>query len=329
VAEWIYEAGIGERRAALVVDGRIVRAEVERDSDGLRPGSVRSGRIVAHDRARRRSLVQLAEGSEVWLSPAPVDRSEGSHVAVRVTRMAMAERGRVKPALAMLADSEGEVDGPDLIARVSASGLPVRQRMPGDTPDTLEEAGWGELVEAARTGHWPFAGGALAIAPTPAMTVIDVDGDLAPAPLAEAGARAVAAAITGLGISGNIGADFPTLQSRVERQAVDHALAAGLADWPHERTAMNGFGFVQIVARKTQPSLLERMQMNAAEGDALALLRLAERARGSGAMMLTARPAVVDVLTARPEWTAALAQRLGRPVTLVADAAVNGAGHAQ
>ncbi|HWT42993.1 MAG TPA: ribonuclease, partial [Sphingopyxis sp.] len=40
MAEWLYEAGIGEARAALVEDGEIVEARIEREGEGPRPGAI-------------------------------------------------------------------------------------------------------------------------------------------------------------------------------------------------------------------------------------------------------------------------------------------------
>jgi hypothetical protein len=327
MAEWLYEAGIGERRAALVAGGQIVRAEVERDGDGPRVGTVTSARLGARDVARRRAAVRLADGGEAWLSPLPAGLSEGTALMVRVTRMALREAGRIKPTLVQLAEGDA-ANGPDLLARIAATGLPVRRADPAAPEDVLERAGWSELLAAARAGDWAFPDGALAIALTPAMTLIDVDGDLAPPALAEAGAVAAAAAIRALGLTGSIGIDFPTLAGRAERQSVDALLAAALADWPHERTAMNGFGFVQIVARRERPSLIERVQLEPELSDALALLRLGERAVGAGPLTLTARDSVITLLAAQPGWLEALARRTGRPVVL-SHAPIAGVGHAQ
>ena len=63
--------------------------------------------------------------------------------------------------------------------------------------------------------------------------------------------------------------------------------------------------------------------------DAALLLRQAERAVGTGRLTLTARPGLTAYIAARPEWIAALQSRTGRPVALVADATLQGAGHAQ
>src|SRR3546814_19771129 len=89
-----------------------------------------------------------------------------------------------------------------------------------------------------------FAGGALRISLTPAMTLIDIDGDLPPAELARTGAEAAGAAIRRLDITGSIGIDLPTMGSKAERQNAAEALDAALPP-PFERTALNGFGFMQ------------------------------------------------------------------------------------
>ena len=64
-----------------------------------------------------------------------------------------------------------------------------------------------------------------------------------------AGAAAAARAIRRLGIGGSIGIDLPTLAAQAERQAAAAALDAVLPQ-PFERTAVNGFGFLQIVRRR-------------------------------------------------------------------------------
>ncbi|MGB3846577.1 MAG: ribonuclease, partial [Sphingopyxis sp.] len=46
MAEWFYEAGIGETRAALVADDRILEAWIERDGEGPRVGAVLGARLV-------------------------------------------------------------------------------------------------------------------------------------------------------------------------------------------------------------------------------------------------------------------------------------------
>ena len=89
---------------------------------------------------------------------------------------------------------------------------------------------------------------------TPAMTLFDVDGSLAPAELAIAGAAAAGRAIRRMGIAGSIGIDLPTLAGRAEQQAAAAALDAALPP-PFERTAVNGFGFLQVVRRRERPSL--------------------------------------------------------------------------
>lgn len=329
MAEWLYEDGIGERRAALVKDGAILVAEVERDSDGWAVGSVVPARLVAHDRLRRRAQVRLDDGAEAWLGAAPASVTEGAAVMVRITRMALREAGRDKPAVAVMAEAgQGPLAGPDLCARIEASGHPVTRLRPSDAHDDLEAAGWSELLDAARTGIWPFPGGALVLALTPAMLVIDVDGDLAPLALAEAGAVATCAAIRALGIAGSIGVDFPTLAGRADRQRIDALLDAALPA-PFERTAMNGFGFVQIVRRRERASLIERVQLDPMQSDALALLRSAARVQGTGVLTLTGRPTVIAQLTAHPVWTNRLAALVGRTLALVADPNCKGSGHAQ
>lgn len=302
MAEWLYEAGIGEARAALVESGAILKARIE--LEGLRAGSVVTGRLRADHR------VELADG-EVLLDRATVP--EGAAITVRIVREAIPEPGRAKLAKAVATD-EAPTPGPDLLARITASGIPVRQ-LRAHEPDLLEQAGWSEILEEAVTGEIAFPGGALRMAVTPAMTLFDVDGSTPPETLALAAVRAVAGAIERHGITGSIGIDFPTLANKAARLAVAEAIDAALPQ-PFERTNVNGFGFLQIVRRRIRASLPELLRADPAGAETRAELRRLER-------LLPPLPAshIVSAQVRRrvdrePEWTAELTRRIGGTIEL-------------
>jgi Ribonuclease G/E len=310
LAEWLYEAGIGENRAALLADGEIVEAHIELP-DPLRLGAIAGGRLVSILVPGRRGVVATRAG-EVLVEPLPPALTQGQAVRVEIVREAVPEPGRPKFPRGKLTE-EPEGPGPDLRKRL---GLRPDHAPPG--PDRLEAAGWSEALEQAASGEIGFPGGSLRMSLTPAMTLFDVDGSLAPAALAVAGAAAAARAIRRFGIGGSIGIDLPTLASRDERSAAAAALDA-LLPQPFERTAVNGFGFLQIVRRRERPSLPELLQGDPVGAAARALLRRAERAPGAGKRTVTGAPAVIARLQANPEWLQALAGRIGAPVALRAE----------
>src|SRR3546814_16286397 len=115
------------------------------------------------------------------------------------------------------------------------------------------QAGWSELIDHVRTGHWSFAGGALWVDATPAMLLIDIDGEGDALVLAQAGAREAAGPIRRCAIGGSIGIVFPPVPGRARRQAVCASLAAGLQP-PFDRTHVNRFGFLQLPLPPPTPS---------------------------------------------------------------------------
>ncbi|HMJ93840.1 MAG TPA: ribonuclease [Allosphingosinicella sp.] len=321
MAEWLYEQGIGENRAILVEDGAIVEAAIELPG-ALSPGTIVEGRLTAILVPGRRGIVRIGS-EEALIEPLPSGLTEGQRLKVEIVREAIGEEGRPKSARCRLSDADPR-PGPGLTERIGAFS-----RHDGTGADRFEQAGWSELLEEAASGEIAFPGGALRMNLTPAMTLFDVDGALAPAELAAAGAEAAGRAIRRLGISGSIGIDLPTLAGRAERQRPAAALDAVLPQ-PFERTAVNGFGFLQVVRRRERASLPELLRSDPIGAAARALLRKAERAGGAGERILTAAPAVIARIEANPAWIAELERRTGAPAILRAEKGLAiSAGHAQ
>lgn len=303
MAEWLYEAGIGENRAALVARGTIRKARIE--LSGLRTGTVASARLIDKTTGK----VQLTSGDEALCDPLPPRITQGASFTVRLVREPIHERGRAKLAKAVPALDAAPCGGPDLLARITASGLPVRH-CHAHEPDLLEEAGWSEVLEEARIGEIAFASGALRLALTPAMFLFDVDGPPPLGSLAIDAAHEVAAAMERLDIAGSVGIDFPTLSNKAERNAVAEAIDAALPQ-PFERTAMNGFGFLQIVRRRTRMSLPELIAADPAGAALRAELRRLERLPPPAPATHILPGALLRRLERQPDWLAELHRRTG------------------
>ena len=326
MAEWLYEAGIGESRAALIDGGAIVEMAIDRDDGRIRAGTVLDARLTRRPDASGRGLVGFA-GGEARLLGAPAGLTEGARLRVEIIREPLPEAGGTKPAHARAVASDAPLGpGPDLRARLGQSGLPVREtRAAGGLLDAL---GWGDSLEEAASGLVARDDALLRISPTPAMTLIDVDGAGAPAALAIAGARRAAQAIRRFDITGSIGIDLPTLAGKADRQAAAKAIDDVLPQ-PFERTAVNGFGFLQIVRRRIRASIVEQLRADPALTAALGLLRAAERALGHGGLTLSAAPAAIARIEARPDWQYELARLVGARVALRPDAGLSiSAAHA-
>ena len=318
MAPWLYEEGIGENRAIRVEQGEIVEAVIELPGT-VGPGAVVEARLAEVQQPGRRGLVRLDSGDEAILTPIPAGVTEGSTLRVEVVREPLPETARAKR------------------AKVRPSDAPLRpassliERLGGWVPnapgavDQFEQAGWSELIESAETGEIPFAGGGLRMSLTPAMTLFDVDGVLEPAALAVAGARAAGQAIRRFGIGGSIGIDLPTLSAKADRLKAAEALDAVLPQ-PFERTAVNGFGFLQLIRRRTRASLPELIAADPAAAEARALLRRIERSQPPHPRDWPASPPVLAAIARRPDWLAEAERRTGRPIALAPAAAIGDNG---
>lgn len=306
--EWWIERGIGETRLALVDKDEIIEARV------LIDGIVPAGTVLpAALKAAGRPGLAVAGPDEYLLPHGAAGISEGAALSIEVTREAIPGSEPWKRPLAEVVEG-----GP------RPSALPEGDALPFPSAgDRLGNAGWHDLIEEARSGTVEFAGGALRVSPTPAMTLIDVDGTLAAADLALAGVTAAVHAIRRHGIGGSIGIDLPTVEGKAARKRVDDAIDS-LLPKPFERTAMNGFGFVQIVRPRRHASLFELAQDRAAF-EARALLRRATF-EPAGPKTLVAHAAVAAVIQAKPDWLTALSRQLGGAVGLRADSGLTMSG---
>lgn len=304
MAEWLVERGIGEDRAILIEGESVLAAKLRWPGEPY-AGERVMARLTHRSKGSNRAVAAAEAGFEILLDRVPASASEGSNIEVLLTRASIAERGRLKRAQGRIA---GEDDARDDLFAKAREVL----RFPAGL--------WEEVWDAASGGEVAFAGGSLLFSPAPAMTLIDVDGDGAPRELALAAVPAIARALRQFDLGGSIGADFPTIAEKAGRKDVDAALEQALSDWPHERTAMNGFGFVQIVARLEGPSLLNRFATSRVGACARMALRRAELVEGPGALLLTVHPALKAKL--KPEWLAELHRRSGREVRIATDPAL-------
>ena len=316
MTEWWIEPGIGETRSALIDDGEIVEARVELDGT-VRAGTVLEARLVDVGRNGRNAVARDEDGNDYLLPRGAPGTAEGAALAIEVTREMIPGAERWKRPLGRVS---GEAPRP---------AEPLGGRMLPFPPaaDVLGTLGWADLTDEARSGLVDFAGGQIRISATPAMTLIDVDGYLAPDDLAVRGAGEAARAIRRLDIGGSIGIDLPTAGSKAARQAAAAAIDQHLP-LPFERTAVNGFGFVQIVRPRPRASLVELAQDRAAF-EARALLRRAA-VEPPGPKRLVGHPAVIAVLEHGGEWTEQLARQVGGAVHLRADSTIAmSAGYAE
>ena len=306
--EWLIERGIGETRAALVDRGAIIEARIE--LEGATPaGSIVAARLVSAGTSGRNAVARDQRGNEYLLPRGAPGLSEGASINIEVARAAIPGTEPWKRPLARLTDKAPH-GAPPLAGR--ELGLPNSTDEPG-------RAGWNDLIDEARSGLVQFDGGELRISVTPAMTLIDVDGYLDAEELAIRGAGEAAKAVRRLDIGGSIGIDLPTCGNKAARQAAAAAIDEHLPQ-PFERTAVNGFGFVQIVRPRSRASLIE-LAHDRASFEARALLRRAAF-EPPGAKRIVAHPAVASILEDRRDWLDALAGQTGGAISLRADPAL-------
>lgn len=306
--EWLVEHGIGESRALLVDKGEALAAKLRWPHD-LPAGKVTRAKLVHRTKASDRGTAELGDGTQILIDRIPPEFSEGMEVLVQIKRDAISERGRFKRAT-----------GRVVLVDLHGGTREDRPRDPFDFGRVVRRfpSGlWEDVWVSASTREIAFEQGALLFDVTPAMTVVDVDGTLRPIRLAHASIASLVRGLDLFDIGGQVVIDFPMLGDKQPRKEFDQALHEALGKRPMERTAINGFGLVQLVSRLEGPSLLHRFATSRIGMAARMALRRAETVEGPGVTLLTVHPALKAKL--KPEWLAELERRTARPVRIETD----------
>ncbi len=322
LAEWLYEEGIGENRAALIDKGIITKIRIERNFGpfiGPRFGDIKEAKLLKKHKSG--GFILLNSDEEAVLKKWPAGYSEGQSLFVQIVRERIWERTRVKPAIAEYIDGNTPQNAPSLRDNINSSNITVKTCLPYQG-DTLSDHGWYEACEQAERGLYDFANGSLIIDQSAAMTMIDVDGDDDAVILSQQAAKACADVITLFDLQGMVGIDFPTIEKKEERHKVATIFDQSM-ERPCERTAINGFGFMQIVMKNKWPSLLAILGHDKILNVALDILRRAELTCNhpetvSGEMSIIAHPHIIAALR-QYDWLNQLSQRTGRNWTLIED----------
>lgn len=307
MAEAYVQHRLGESRAAVLENFRLVEMHLCRDGDGLTAGARVPAQLTTKLGARG---IAKAGTEELMVEPWPAGVSEGATICVEVTRAAWREPGRDRLAKAR-PTSLDPWPSPTLESRLHARGLVVKT----DWPDEVAEQ-WEDRFEQARLGRLSFESGALVLVPTPAFLTVDVDGH--GLSLAVPALQALARAIRLWGLGGSLVVDLPAAD-KAQRTLAAERFDQAMGKLPFERTAINGFGLLQIVRPRRGPSILERAQLERAATEAIALMAAVLADPGVGPVQLSTPPAVRRWLEARPQLLRELAARSHRAIEFAPD----------
>ena len=345
----LWDAAPGEIRLMLYEYGKLVELRLLRQVDDwqlLLSGGTMQVRLGAKIGSRR--ALAYYEGGEGEISPVP-DCSEGSLLTAEIVRTPFPEPGRWKRAVFRQAEAKtfGIADyilsqWPDLTSIVCAGpivAVQIREILNEACPvlvidkTLIEDAQSDIWCERGITGEFVIDGGVLSIERTRAMTMIDIDGFGASHAVNLAAAQSIPWLLRLYGIGGQIGIDFLASANKAERAEIDAALGKACAILgQHERTAISGFGFAQMVLPRPGPNVMEALcgtgwKTPSIETQALILLREAARSKGIGGRELIATADIIAQMERWPSVLNELRSNLGCAITLRCDSGQSGYGH--
>jgi ribonuclease G len=323
MCEIAFDASPGETRAVLFEGGIAVELHIFRE--GHTPsGSMIDVKIIS--KADGRAFLALSNGEEAVMTPPPSE-PEGGTVRIEIIRARICEPGEIKLAIARASEADPREIGEDQWrAELSKRADAVIQAGP-DFDDNFD---------IAQAGRSDVAGATIWFERTKAGLVFDVDGSGDAFAINCAAAAGIARLLRLFQIGGATMIDFVGMENKSARLAVADAFDAASSGDPRgfERTAINGYGLMQVIRAKRGPSILDtvfgtRRVSPSDETLILAMLRAASRASGAGVRRCVTTPALAAQL-GLPIWQPLIAQaarQAGAPIEIVADDAARGYGH--
>jgi len=313
----------GERRAAFVEHGNIVEIHIQRDALWAL-GEYGAGRV---DRKTPSGAYVIADDNIELLLRSKMGAPEGARIMFEVTREAIAEPGRHKPPEILLREGvrEAPIDKDALWdARMASLG------------QSVINASIAEGFDVAIAGQSHVGDVTISFQRTKAGLVFDIDGIGDAFAINMVAATEIARLLRLYQVGAMVLIDFVSMESKTQRTQVAEAFdVASLADpRPFERTAINGYGMMQVVRARPRPSILDhlfgtRIAALSDETQAYWLLRAVAESRGFGVRSVTARPEVATLLQSDrwSAWRAAAVRLAGADMVVVADEKVTGYGH--
>ena len=313
----------GERRAAVVENGNIVEIHIQRDALWAL-GESGVGRI---DRKTPSGAYVVADDGSALLLRGKTNALEGARVMFEVTREAISEPGRIKPPEIMLRDSAGHpLIGKDALWDARLASL-------GQSAITASIA---EGFDVAIAGQSQLGDVTISFQRTKAGLVFDIDGIGDAFAINLVAAREIARLLRLYQVGAMVLIDFVSMESKAQRTQIAEAFdAASVLDpRPFERTAINGYGMMQVVRARPRPSVLDqlfgtRIAALSDETQAYWLLRAVAQSSGFGARTVTTRPEVATLLQSErgATWRAQAVRLAGADMQVVADEKAAGYGH--
>ncbi len=314
----------GERRAALVENGRIVEIHIQRDALWAL-GECGVGRI---ERKTPSGTYVVTDDGQALLLRSKTKEPEGARVHFEVTREAISEPGRIKPPEIMLRDSAPPAP------LISKDAL-WEARLASLGPSVIN-ASIADGFDVAMAGQSQLGDVTISFQRTKAGLVFDIDGIGDAFAINMVAATEIARLLRLYQVGAMVLIDFVSMESKAQRTQIAEAFdAASVLDpRPFERTAINGYGMMQVVRARPRPSVLDqlfgtRIAALSDETQAYWLLRAVAESHGFGVRSVTARPEVATLLQSEgwAAWRAAAVRLAGADMPVVADEKATGYGH--
>lgn len=312
----------GERRAALVENGHIAEIHIQRDAHWVL-GECGNGRIDR--KTPSGAYVIVDDGSELLLRSKTSD-PESARVAFEVIREAISEPGRTKPPEIMLRNNV-----PEPLPKKDAL-WDRRVSLLGHQSVTASIASG---FDVAIAGQSQVGDVNISFQRTKAGLVFDVDGIGDAFTINSIAATEIARILRLYQIGAMVMIDFVSMESKTQRTQIADIFdtASALDRRPFERTAMNGYGMMQVVRARPRPSVLDhlfgkRIAALSDETQAYWLLRAVAQSSGFGPRTVTARPDVAHLLQSQrwAQWRAEAICLSGADMVVVADKKASGYG---